>query len=643
MRQREDKAKQVSKRPATPAASQPRTPAWLLAAFLFLLTLALYWPALRCDFIIYDDPVYVTTNIHVQDGLTWHSIKWAFCNTVVSNWHPVTMLSHILDCQLFGLKPWGHHLTSVLLHALNAALVFILLRQMTGAMWRSFFAAVLFAVNPLRVESVAWVAERKDVLSGCFGLLTLISYAKYAEQLRIKNAKCKISYGLALMFFALGLMSKPMLVTWPFVMLLLDFWPLSRMQNAEFKMQNAEGGEQNAVSGIRNVKMLIVEKIPFFALAGAASIVTYLVQQQTGAMAAGEHIHFAARLGNAIISYGRYLEKLFWPMDLAVFYPHPGYWPLDMVLLAGGLLLGLSVLLFAQRRRYPFLLMGWLWYCGTLMPVTGLVQVGEQAMADRYTYLPSLGVLILAVWGGYELTRRWPGLAPAVSLAGLATTVLCCGLTWRQLKCWQDSEILFRHALAVTQDNYFAHSALGIVLDGKGQTEEAISQYQEALRFKRDNVKAHCNLGIALYKKGQIDEAINQYQEALRLKPDDAEIHYDLGGVLAIKGQIDGAIRHFREATRLRPNYAEAHYNLALSLSSKSRTDEAIEQYQEALRLKPDYAEAHNNLGAALGRKGLLDQAIRQFREALRLQPDYGQARINLAQAMEMKNAPTNP
>jgi len=444
--------------PRTTVTARIRFPAWLpMAALLVLVTIAIYWPATRCDFINYDDKDYVTANLHVQSGLNWESVKWAFFNPVSANWHPLTMLSHALDCQLFGLKPWGHHLTSVLLHALNTALVFLLLRRLTGAIWRSLLVAALFAVQPLHVESVAWVAERKAVLSTCFGFLALLFYARYVQEPEVSSQKSGTNrptfssflrfhfYWLALFFTALGLMSKPMLVTWPFVMLLLDYWPLGRFKP-------------------RCAWPLVVEKIPFFVLVAATSIVTFVTQQRSGAVMTDGNLPLGARIGNALISYCCYLEKMVWPTKLAVFYPHPGHWPLGQVLLAGAFLCGTSMLLFIKRGRYPFLLMGWLWFVGTLVPVIGLVQVGRQSMADRYTYVPSIGVLILAIWGGFELTRRWRYQVVSLSVAGSAAIILCLGLTRQQLGYWQDSETLFRHALDVTENNHGAHESLGLGL-----------------------------------------------------------------------------------------------------------------------------------------------------------------------------------
>jgi Flp pilus assembly protein TadD len=634
-----------------------------------LVTVGLYWPATRCQFITLDDDLHVTANLQVQKGLTPESIKWAWLHPVNCIWHPITVLSHMLDCQLYALNPWGHHLTSVLLHAVNTGLVFLLLRGLTGALWRSVLVAALFGWHPLHVESVAWVAERKDVLSGCFGLLALIAYARYAPG-RMQNAECttqtaakpdlasggvtrtampsstfdvrcsmlavqpcrassaaarRIWYSTAALLFSLGLMSKPMLVTWPFVMLLLDYWPLGRFtpgtQHSALKTQSSKP---------RTLPPLLLEKLPFLALAGAASVVTYIVQRRAGALAPGEGLPLGARLGNALVSYGLYLGKLFWPRDLAVYYPHPRHWPLGMVLLAGGGLLGLSALAWKGRRRHPQLLVGWLWYCGTLVPVSQVVQTGGHAMADRYTYLPSLGVLIFAVWGSWELTRRWWQQVAAGSLAGGAAIVLCLALTRQQLGYWQDSEALFRHALDVTRNNYLPHCALGNALCEKGRLEEATRHLREAIRLQPGFAGAHSLLGVVLAKRGQLDEAISQLQESLRLKPDSAEAHYNLGAALDGKGQIDEAIHQFQEALRLKPDYADAHYNLGATVGKKGQIEEAIRLYREALRLKPDFADARNNLGIALGKQGRVDEAIGQFREAIRLQPGHADAHYNL-------------
>jgi Flp pilus assembly protein TadD len=717
-----------------------------MAIALALVTLAIYWPATSHDFINYDDDRYVTANPQVQGGLTWENIKWACSNPVGDNWHPLTVWSHMLDCQLFGLNPWGHHLINVLLHALNAALLFALLQQLTSATWRSLVVAALFALHPLRVESVAWVAERKDVLSAFFGLLALIAYARYAQAQSPKSepappvapprstfdVRCSMFdvqpspfpslaaggrwYWSALLLFALGLMSKPMLVTWPFVMLLLDYWPLRRMQNAEGRRQTENQPQiaqipqkpllpsslsvksvQSVANTLQRSKLHvpflppILEKLPFFALAALSSIVTLVVQRRGGAMTGTDYLPLGWRSANALVSYWRYLGKLFWPTHLAVFYPHPEHWPPAIVLLAGALILGVSVVLFVQRRRFPFLLVGWLWFLGTLVPAIGLIQVGGHAIADRYTYLPVVGVLILVAWGAGEaaanfqsssssssssssrsitITRTttrtsmrttsapadvggyptpadgvphgtWARAALAVA-AGL-TIVLCAALTRQLLGDWRDSETLFRHALAVTKDNYIADNNLGVALYQKGQPDEAIPLFREAKRLNPRDPEGHHNLGLALAMKGQFDEAIEQFEEAIRCNPGNGQLHSDLGNALVGKGQIDDAIRQYQEAIRLNPDCAEAHFNLGIALVGKGQIDDAIRQYQETIRLRPTDFKACNNLGIALAGKGQIDQAISQFQQALRLAPDYADARKNLDIALAMKARSAQP
>jgi tetratricopeptide (TPR) repeat protein len=618
----------IFERTPTEAAAPIPTPSkqvlvLLLAILLGLATVALYRPAMQFDFISYDDPDYVTANVHIQNGINIENLKWALTSSVSANWHPLTICSHMLDCQLFGIRPWGHHLTSVLLHALNTALVFLFLRGMTGAVWRSVLVAVLFAVHPLRVESVVWISERKDVLSTFFGLLTLICYSRHVQKAEIKQqtpfsfhpSPC---YWFALVFFALGLLSKPMLVTLPFILLLLDYWPLNRMRNVECRMQN--------------FKMLFLEKIPFLALAAAACVATFLVQKQAGAISTS--LPLVERVENVPISYCRYLGKMFWPTDLAVFYPHPGHWPLEAVILASLFLAVISGLLLVNWQRYPFLLMGWLWFIGTLVPVIGLVQVGAQSLADRYTYIPSVGLLVLMVWGVDELVRRWRYLVAPLSVLGSAAIISCIVVTRHQLGYWQNSETLFRHALAVTENNFLAHGLLGAALGMRGQTDEAIRHCEEAIRIKPEYAEAHSNLGDALVSKGQNDAAIDQYQDAIRLKPNYADAYYNLGNAFLNKGQTDKAISQYQEAIRLKPDLAAAYNSLGNAFLDKGQPDAAISQFQAAIRLKPDFTDAHYNLGNVFLKEGQTDEAINQYREVIRLNPDYAEAYYNLGNAL---------
>jgi tetratricopeptide (TPR) repeat protein len=500
---------------------------------------------------------------------------------------------------------------------------------------------------------VAWVTERREVLSFSFGLLSLIAYARYA-QAKASNQCAVISnqasggraadhgprardhrslstdhrllfYLLSLFFLALGLMSKPMLVTWPCVMLLLDYWPLRRLELSTLNPRPS------------TTLRLVKEKIPFFVLAALASLVTFVVQKHAGSLTAGESLTLGERVGNALISYCRYIGKLFWPADLTLYYPHPGHWPLGNVLLAGGLILGISVLLWMRQRRAPYLLMGWLWYCGTLVPVSQVIQTATQAMADRWTYVPSLGMLILTVWGVSEVTRKWRQQALALAVVGGGAVVLCGALTRHQLGYWKNSETLGRHTLKVTRNNYTVYRGLGDALNERGRLDEAVSHFREAVRLKPDDAIARWSLGAALVKYGQIDEAIGQLQEALRLNPNSATVHNALGIAFDKKGQPDKAMSEFETALRLNSDYAEAHYNLGIVRSRKGQPDEAIRQYQEAVRLDPKYAEAHNDLGIALGTKGRMDEAMVQFQAAIGCRPGYAEAHYNLGLALGLK------
>ena len=599
--------------PSWPGSGNLRTV--LLGLILFGLTLWTFYPATRNDFVGYDDPDYVTENRQVQEGVTWAGIQWAFLGSQAANWHPLTWLSHMLDCQIYGLQPWGHHLTSVLLHALNVLLAFLVLRLMSGSTWRSLTAVTLWGVHPLRVESVAWVAERKDVLSTTFWMLTLWTYARMAMEPNARHFRFRFFHGLALAFFILGLMCKPMLVTLPCVLLLLDYWPLNRFAR-------------------KSVRALMVEKIPFFLAALAVSVITFAVQRRAGAI--NTSLSMVLRLENALVSYGRYLGKLFCPVDLAVSYPHPGSWPTGVVILAGLLLLAISFAALWWRRQYPFLPVGWLWFVGTLVPTIGLVQLGEQSMADRYTYVPSFGVFLLAAWGIHQATSRWRYQRFALSVLFLAATLLCLGLTKNQIRCWKDSETLFQHALDVTKGNYLVHNNLGMAFLKHERFAEAATQFQEATRERPNYYQAHVNLGAAFEGQGRLVEALNEFQEALRERPGNPEMHKNIGIILGEQGHLPEAGAQFQEALRENPNYAEAHDAWGTALQAAGQSNEAIGHYREAVRLKPDYADAHSNLGGLLARQNRVDEAIIEFQQAINLRPDPN-AFLNLGVALEQK------
>ncbi len=556
----------------------------VITVLLVAGVLAVFWPLAGSDFINYDDDLYVTGNRVVRQGLTAESLRWAWTTGYAANWHPLTWMSHLLDVSLFGLDPAGHHLSSLLLHALNAVLLFLVLEGMTGAIWRSAAVAALFAVHPLHVESVAWIAERKDVLSTTFWFLTMGAWARYAA------APAAARYLAVFVLLALGLTAKPMLVSLPFVLLLLDRWPLRRIDAGNWRRR-------------------VAEKIPLLGLALASSVVTVLVQRAGGAVRTVGGYPLAARLANAVQAYAGYLLQTVWPAKLAVFYPHAGD-SIDALRLAASLALltAITIAALRLRTRAPYVLLGWSWYLVTLLPVIGLVQVGEQAMADRYTYVPLIGIFIAVAWGVGDVAGR-PRIAGGIAVAALAALSLAAHV---QVRYWKDSETLFRHALRVTEDNYTAHLNLGLALADRGDLERAIGQYREALRLRPDHAGAHNNLGVALTRVGKGSEAVEHYREAIRLDPGNADARFNLGQALVAAGRIDAAMERFREAIRLDPDFVEAHYNYGTLLARQGRWQAAIEHLSRVVELRPAYAEAHYNLGLALYYAGDVDGARRE-------------------------------
>ena len=563
----------------------------LAGLLLALVTLLVYLPVAHHGFSIFDDPDYVTGNHVVQKGVTWAGIQWAFTTWHASNWHPFTWLSHMLDCQLFGLNAGAHHLVNASLHAANAVLLLVLLFRLTGALWPAAFVAALFAWHPLHVESVAWISERKDVLSTCFALLTLLAYVRYAQkqsrdERRESMAKASVpaldprpstfDYALALVFFALGLMAKPMLVTLPFVMLLLDYWPLRRLSALDPQLS----------TGLR----LTLEKWPFFLLVVISCVITFLVQRHGEAVMALQQYPLNLRITNALIAYEQYLVKMIWPWSLAVFYPLPNHlsWIRAMAAVAVAVLGVISWLGWRTRRQCPCLLTGWLWFLGTLVPVIGLVQVGSAALADRYTYFPLVGIFIAIAFGVRDLAVRFQFPKMAVTVAAGLVLSGCLALTEKQLSYWRDSESLFGHALAVTANNPNARVDYGVALEQQGRFPEALAEYREAVRLSPDNVQAQYNIGNLLDKMGRPAEARPELLKAVQLNPKSAASRDALGAVLVELGQFDEALDQLAEATRLDPHHSGAHFDLGKALLKLGRDAGAMDEFRTALRLDPD-------------------------------------------------------
>jgi Flp pilus assembly protein TadD len=496
---------------------------------------------------------------------------------------------------------------------------------MTGALWQSGFVAALFALHPLHVESVAWVAERKDVLSTFFWLLTMWTYVRYVERPGPKW------YILTFFIYGLGLMAKPMLVTLPFVLLLLDYWPLNRLQTGTSHVDSPISSPTKP-----SFTALVWGKVPLFALAALSSLITLLAQKSGGAMKSVEVFPMAIRIANALLSYVFYIKKMVWPQGLAFFYPHPGTGlPMWQAVGAGLLLVGISLVVVRAARQQPYLLVGWFWYLGTLVPVIGLVQVGIQSMADRYTYVPLTGLFIIIGWGIPNLVMSWHRRRILLGVAAASLLVVLTLCTWSQLRHWRNNVTLFEHAINVTANNYLAHDNLGNALAQQGKIDEAIAHYYTALRIKSNSANTHNNLGVALFGLGKINEAIAHYRVALRYQSDSPEIHNNLGVSLARQGQVDEAIVYYLAAVQLKADYEEAYNNLGNALARQGKLDEAAVQFSRALEIKPNYPDAHNNLGVALARQGRLEEAISHFKEALRLKPDYRKARANLEIALQ--------
>lgn len=570
----------------------------LVCILLGAATFAVYLPVRNHEFVYYDDNVYVTKNPNVQSGLSWQGVKWAFTSGYASNWHPLTWLSHQLDCQLFGLNAGAHHIVNILVHVANTILLFIVLNRMTKGFWQSAFVAGLFALHPLHVESVAWVAERKDVLSTLLWLLTMLSYVRYAERPSAGR------YIVTLVLFALGLMAKPMLVTLPFVLLLLDYWPLGRLGNPKY-----------------SIRRLLFEKLPLLFLSAASSVVTYLVQQKTGAVIA---MPLSERIPNAICSYLTYIGKMIWPVRLAVFYVHPvNTLPAVRVVTYAVILVLMTVFFACYNRRHRYLLTGWLWYIGTLVPVIGIVQVGAQAMADRYTYVPLIGLFIIIAFVAAQLSGKIP-LRKIILPAAAGVILLASALvTSIQLKYWKNSFALFDHALTVIENNAVMQNNYANILSELGRPAEAVKHLDEALKYIPNSPVIHNNFGIALEDLGRLDEAIEHYNFALELDPNFTLAHYNLGVALVKQGRYDEAVRHYKLYIGPDVNVTDVQQDLAKMLARQGKVADAVGQFQKVLAARPDSAEVLSNLGYALAQSGDPEQAIKYYNNALRIDPDH--------------------
>ncbi len=557
---------------------QPRR----LAGLLAVATFALYLPVAWFSFCVYDDGLYVTENPVVQAGVTWAGVKWAFTTMAASNWHPLTWLSHMIDCGVFGLNPAGPHLVNALIHSANAALLLVWLCRLTDKIWPPAFVAALFAWHPLHVESVAWISERKDVLSTFFALLALWNYTRYVEESKVQSPRSKVHLAGSLATFALGLMAKPMLVTLPCVLLLLDYWPLQRIPNFKFQISN-----------LRAFGVLLLEKLPFFAISAAACAITLLAQSQRSSNAvvslATVPLHY--RLKSVPVAYLDYLEKTFWPAKLAIFYPLPEKIPLAAVALAAAVLLAITLAAWQLRRPAPYGLTGWLWFLGMLVPVIGLVQVGGAEIADRYSYLPSVGLLFACVFAVADLAARWR--IPKIMLAGISVAILAATVVTmeNQLWHWRNSVTLFRHALAVTTDNDVARNNLGVALEQQGRLAAAAGQYRAAVRVEPDRYQGHHNLANALDHLGRPAEALAEHRAAVRLGPAVPFLHNVLGLALATAGRDDEAIQEFARAAQLDAHYAWPHFETAKIFLREHRDPEALAELRAALRRDPNNIE----------------------------------------------------
>jgi Flp pilus assembly protein TadD len=603
---------------------------WLPYVLLPAVTAVAYGRIHALGFVSVDDPAYVSQNPHVLDGITAESVRWAFTAFHSANWHPLTWLSHIVDVQLYGLHPLGHHLTSLAFHAANACLLFVLLRRLTGNRWRSLLVSALFAAHPLHVESVAWVAERKDVLSTFFFFLTLLAYVAWISR------KNWLRYGALLASLGLGLLTKPMLVSAPLVLLLLDCWPLGRLVGI---------GNRKLGTEVRTpFTSLLTEKLPLFGLAAASCVVTFIAQRSGGAVQDLQQYSLGVRLANAAVAYIDYLLKMLWPVKLAVLYPHPGNSLPAWHVAASAVALAALTYLAARsvRNKMPYVAVGWFWYVITLLPVIGLIQVGKQAMADRYTYIPSIGVFVAVVWATADLMASLPARTRSALLGGLGTAVVlaCVGLTFVQVGYWRTGITVWTRAVEVTPNDAMLHFCLADACLEEHKPTQAVPHLRKAISLKPDMASAHDLLGFVLTRQGKLREATREIRTALRLAPRTATAWNNLGGIYSQQGDVDQAIRCFRKAVKISPKYAQAQVNLAMHLEQKGLVDSAEAHYRAAIAADPRMATAHCALGSLLFGLGSVEQAERHLRRAIELRPSFPEAQVYLGAVLIRKGKP---
>ena len=644
----------------SPSPSKPTSPAthgfpsWLAALLIAIGAFALFAPAISHDFINYDDPDYVTQNLHVQSGITKESLRWAFGSVSGDStyWHPLSWISHMIDCQMFGLKPAGHHAMNILFHSINAALLFLFLRRATGAFWKSALVAIFFAIHPLQVDTVAWVTERKNVLSTCFWFLTLLAYLRYSEAVTAKKANKVGFYFLTLLLFTLGLMCKPMLVTLPCVLLLLDFWPLGRV--------TLEGESLS-----RRTVRLGVEKIPFFILSGISAAITIAGHKKLGLVVSDRELSLTERLINCADSYLSYFTKTFWPTHLAIYYPIPDSWSTLEIVTASIFVVVMVATILLLLRRLPAVSFGCLWFLGTLIPVIGILQVGIQAMADRFVYVPIIGLFVAVVWGAaaivekFATTQKLFAFMSIVCIAALAVT------TTVQLSHWKNSHTLFAHAAKVIKNNVVAEVMIGSAMEQEGDIDGAMKQYQLALQMKPGFPQMHYNIGNLLAQQKKLDAAVLEYRAALAMNSSYADWHHNLGVVLDMQGKRTEAIVAYNDALKIRPDDFDSLKAIGLDLAAEHQNEkalefvgraiqihgddielrieaaklfamkndlaEAIRQCDVVLQIQPQSFEAHALLGSFLTGQGNRAKAIEHFREALRIRPDSEPVRQRLA------------